>query len=51
MKITASYKILHVQLHSFEVSDLTKVCWTIEDIIGFTVLNRCVTQVAGHIAV
>jgi hypothetical protein len=51
MKITASYKILRVQLHTLEASDLTKVGWTIANIIGFTVLNRCVTQVTGHIAV
>jgi hypothetical protein len=51
MKITASYKILHVQLHTLEVFDLTKVCWTVPDNIGLTVINRRVTQMVGHIRV
>jgi len=52
LKFQPSYKILHVvQLHTLEVFDLTGVCWIIPDIIGLTVINRCVTQTAGHIAV
>ena len=50
-KITGSYKILHVQIHTLDISDLTKVCCTIPNIIGLNVINRCVTQTAGHIAV
>jgi len=50
MKITASYKILHVQIYTLDVSDLTNGCCTIPDIFGLTVINRCVAQMAGHIA-